>query len=148
MLSLAQFAANASGTAQDSSDRIIYETDTGKLFYDSNGSTAGAIDPVRSARRRTGVNQRKFHCRLGAPRAVASTRTAYGRTSPSSSLGQHLDRERFPELAPRCPPFLGQHHGALGFRVAAAGSVCQGGRDVRGLFRFDQAREGTLGGIP
>ncbi len=41
MLSLAQFAANASGTAQDSSDRIIYETDTGKLFYDSNGSAAG-----------------------------------------------------------------------------------------------------------
>jgi Ca2+-binding RTX toxin-like protein len=40
-LSLAQFAANASGTAQDSSDRIIYESDTGKLFYDSNGSTAG-----------------------------------------------------------------------------------------------------------
>ncbi len=40
-LSLAQFAANASGTAQDASDRIIYETDTGKLFYDSNGSAAG-----------------------------------------------------------------------------------------------------------
>ncbi|WP_428670097.1 M10 family metallopeptidase C-terminal domain-containing protein [Reyranella sp.] len=41
VLSLAQFAASASGTAQDSSDRIIYETDTGKLFYDSNGSAAG-----------------------------------------------------------------------------------------------------------
>jgi len=40
-LSLAQFAANATGTAQDASDRIIYETDTGKLFYDSNGSAAG-----------------------------------------------------------------------------------------------------------
>ncbi|WP_428659292.1 hypothetical protein [Reyranella sp.] len=40
-LSLAQFAANASGTAQDASDRIIYETDTGKLFYDSNGNAAG-----------------------------------------------------------------------------------------------------------
>jgi Ca2+-binding RTX toxin-like protein len=40
-LSAAQFAANASGTAQDASDRIIYETDTGKLFYDSNGSAAG-----------------------------------------------------------------------------------------------------------
>ncbi|WP_428666968.1 M10 family metallopeptidase C-terminal domain-containing protein [Reyranella sp.] len=40
-LSLAQFAANASGTAQDASDRIIYETDTGKLFYDSNGNVAG-----------------------------------------------------------------------------------------------------------
>ncbi|WP_428663882.1 hypothetical protein [Reyranella sp.] len=40
-LSLAQFTANASGTAQDASDRIIYETDTGKLFFDSNGSAAG-----------------------------------------------------------------------------------------------------------
>jgi Ca2+-binding RTX toxin-like protein len=40
-LSAAQFAANASGTAQDANDRIIYETDTGKLFYDSNGSAAG-----------------------------------------------------------------------------------------------------------
>jgi len=43
ILSLAQFAANASGTAQDSSDRVIYETDTGKLFYDSNGSAAGGV---------------------------------------------------------------------------------------------------------
>jgi Ca2+-binding RTX toxin-like protein len=40
-LSLAQFAANVSGMAQDANDRIIYETDTGKLFYDSNGSAAG-----------------------------------------------------------------------------------------------------------
>jgi Ca2+-binding RTX toxin-like protein len=40
-LSSAQFVANTSGTAQDASDRIIYEADTGKLFYDSNGSAAG-----------------------------------------------------------------------------------------------------------
>ena len=36
-----QFVANASGTAEDANDRIIFETDTGKLFFDSNGSTAG-----------------------------------------------------------------------------------------------------------
>ncbi|WP_421590992.1 beta strand repeat-containing protein [Shinella sp. M27] len=41
VLSAAQFTANASGTATDSNDRIIYETDTGKLFYDSNGKAAG-----------------------------------------------------------------------------------------------------------
>ena len=41
MLTAAQFAANASGTAQDASDRIIYETDTGRLIYDSNGNVAG-----------------------------------------------------------------------------------------------------------
>ncbi|MHC2492194.1 serralysin [Sinorhizobium meliloti] len=40
-LSTAQFVANATGTAEDSSDRIIYETDTGRLLYDSNGSAAG-----------------------------------------------------------------------------------------------------------
>ncbi|RJG40892.1 calcium-binding protein [Mesorhizobium sp. DCY119] len=40
-LTAAQFVKNASGTATDANDRIIYETDTGKLFYDSNGSAAG-----------------------------------------------------------------------------------------------------------
>lgn len=35
------FKANSTGTATDSDDRIIYETDTGKLFYDSNGNAAG-----------------------------------------------------------------------------------------------------------
>lgn len=40
-LTAAQFVANASGTAADASDRIIYETDTGRLFYDSNGNAAG-----------------------------------------------------------------------------------------------------------
>lgn len=32
------FVKNTSGQAQDANDRIIYETDTGKLFYDANGS--------------------------------------------------------------------------------------------------------------
>lgn len=40
-LTAEQFTANASGTAQDADDRIIYETDTGNLFYDSNGDLAG-----------------------------------------------------------------------------------------------------------
>jgi Ca2+-binding RTX toxin-like protein len=40
VLTAAQFVANASGTAQDASDRIIYETDTGRLIYDSNGNVA------------------------------------------------------------------------------------------------------------
>jgi len=35
------FAANATGLATQADDRIIYETDTGKLFYDTNGSAAG-----------------------------------------------------------------------------------------------------------
>ena len=35
------FVANASGLAADASDRVIYETDTGMLYYDSNGNAAG-----------------------------------------------------------------------------------------------------------
>ena len=41
MLSAAQFVANASGVATTASHHIIYETDTGNLYYDSNGNAAG-----------------------------------------------------------------------------------------------------------
>jgi hypothetical protein len=41
VLTAAQFAANASGTALAASDCIIYETDTGNLFYDADGSSGG-----------------------------------------------------------------------------------------------------------
>jgi hypothetical protein len=34
-------AGCATGTALDADDRIIYETDVGRLIYDANGSTAG-----------------------------------------------------------------------------------------------------------
>ncbi|BCH35511.1 hypothetical protein MesoLjLc_74410 [Mesorhizobium sp. L-8-10] len=40
-LSSGYFVKNTTGLAQDANDHIIYETDTGKLFYDSNGSAAG-----------------------------------------------------------------------------------------------------------
>jgi serralysin len=41
VLSAAMFWKSTSGTAHDSTDRIIYETDTGRLFYDSNGTASG-----------------------------------------------------------------------------------------------------------
>ena len=41
ILSADQFAANLDGKAGDASDRIVYETDTGKLFYDADGNGAG-----------------------------------------------------------------------------------------------------------
>lgn len=40
-LSSAQFVANKSGLATDKLDRIVYESDTGKLLYDADGSGAG-----------------------------------------------------------------------------------------------------------
>ncbi|HEY6630837.1 MAG TPA: hypothetical protein VIZ90_05235 [Rhizobiaceae bacterium] len=41
VLSSANFVKNTTGFAADANDHIIYESDTGKLFYDSNGSAAG-----------------------------------------------------------------------------------------------------------
>jgi Ca2+-binding RTX toxin-like protein len=40
-LAAALFKANATGTATDADDRIVYNTATGALFYDINGSAAG-----------------------------------------------------------------------------------------------------------
>ena len=40
-LASAAFVSNTSGLAADASDRVIYERDTGMLYYDSNGSAAG-----------------------------------------------------------------------------------------------------------
>lgn len=41
VLNAAAFKANAAGTATDLDDRIVYNTATGVLTYDSNGSAAG-----------------------------------------------------------------------------------------------------------
>ena len=41
VLAAGAFVRNTTGLAQDASDRIIYESDTGNLFYDSNGNAAG-----------------------------------------------------------------------------------------------------------
>ena len=42
VLAASAFSANATGLAVDGSDRIIYETDTGQLFFDSDGVGGGA----------------------------------------------------------------------------------------------------------
>ena len=38
----AQFYASSSGMAHDRSDRIVYDTDNGRLYYDADGDHAGA----------------------------------------------------------------------------------------------------------
>ena len=38
----ARFAANSTGTAQDASDRVVYNTSNGQLWYDADGNGAGA----------------------------------------------------------------------------------------------------------
>ncbi|MCR6500153.1 calcium-binding protein [Shinella sp. CPCC 101442] len=60
VLSAAQFVANVSGTASDSSDRIIYETDTGKLFYDTNGNAAGGSVQFAKLDPGLGINNTDF----------------------------------------------------------------------------------------
>jgi Ca2+-binding RTX toxin-like protein len=39
----AMFWKSAAGVAHDANDRVIYETDTGWLNYDSNGNAAGGL---------------------------------------------------------------------------------------------------------
>lgn len=41
-LAASAFASNLTGTASDGFDRIIYETDTGRLYFDADGSGGGA----------------------------------------------------------------------------------------------------------
>ena len=56
-----QFWSNTSGLAHDADDRIIYNTSTGGLFYDSNGSaTGGAIQIALLSSRPTGIDYTDF----------------------------------------------------------------------------------------
>jgi Ca2+-binding RTX toxin-like protein len=41
-LAASAFVRNTSGTAADASDRIIYESDTGKVFFDRDGTGSAA----------------------------------------------------------------------------------------------------------
>lgn len=46
ILASAAFSANISGYARDVSDRLIYESDTGKLFFDRDGTGAAARQQI------------------------------------------------------------------------------------------------------
>lgn len=53
-LGLGAFFQSAAGLAHDASDRIVYDTDGGQLWYDADGSGAGAA--VQIARLNAGLN--------------------------------------------------------------------------------------------
>ncbi|CAN7672216.1 calcium-binding protein [Rhizobium sp. LjRoot98] len=59
-LASAAFQANTTGLAVDSDDRIIYDTDTGKLYYDSNGSGAGGRVLFATVENREGLTADDF----------------------------------------------------------------------------------------
>jgi Ca2+-binding RTX toxin-like protein len=42
VLSASNFRASSTGSAADSNDHVLYETDTGQLFYDADGNGVGA----------------------------------------------------------------------------------------------------------
>ena len=53
-LAVAAFHASAAGVAQDADDRIIYDTDSGNLYYDADGTDA--IGAVRFAKLNANLN--------------------------------------------------------------------------------------------
>ncbi|MEQ1952600.1 calcium-binding protein [Mesorhizobium sp. CN2-181] len=54
VLAASAFRINTSGIANDASDRIIYESDTGKLFYDADG--AGGVAAIHFATLTVGLS--------------------------------------------------------------------------------------------
>ena len=69
----ARFAANASGTAQDATDRLIYNTTSGRLYYDADGNGAGPAQLVASL--------------LGAPSLAATDIVVFGGDGGSTVAG-------------------------------------------------------------
>ena len=63
-------AFHIGAAAADAQDRIVYNSATGELFFDSNGNAAGGIDPLRQARDWVGAQQH------GLLRGVAQPSTA------------------------------------------------------------------------
>jgi Ca2+-binding RTX toxin-like protein len=60
-LKAAAFRANMTGKAQDRSDRIIYEKDTGKLFYDADGTGSAASVYFATLTNKAAVTVKDFY---------------------------------------------------------------------------------------
>ncbi len=59
-LASAKFRANTTGKAGDANDRIVYETDTGRLFYDANGKAAGGAVQIATLDRNLALDAGDF----------------------------------------------------------------------------------------
>lgn len=59
-LAATAFAANTTGLAEDALDRIIYETDTGKVWYDADGTGGAARTLVATLGAHLGVTNADF----------------------------------------------------------------------------------------
>jgi Ca2+-binding RTX toxin-like protein len=50
-----RFAANSSGIAQDANDRVIYDTDSGQIWYDADGNGTGGAQLIATLQGAPGV---------------------------------------------------------------------------------------------
>ena len=60
MLAASAFSANAAGVAQDTGDRIVYDTTTGGLFYDADGTGLAAAVQFAAVAARLAVTNADF----------------------------------------------------------------------------------------
>ena len=82
----ARFWASAGGAAHDANDRVIYNTSTGQLYYDADGSGAGAAQLVATLHGAPG-GRRHRHRRDLTQHYAARTRGA----SPGMRAGRALN---------------------------------------------------------
>ena len=88
-LALGAFHKSAAGVAQDADDRIIYDTDSGALFYDADGTGHRRGRSVCDAEHRPEPVRGRLHYRL-AP----TTGGALARAPPSPANQQWKESGR------------------------------------------------------
>jgi serralysin len=78
-LSASNFRASSTGNAADSNDFVLYDTDSGELFYDADGSGAGAKVAVATLSGQPALTSADIFVILPGPEVL--TQYAHGRLS-------------------------------------------------------------------